>query len=82
MSRKVVATVICDGCGTEIELDAEGNLPKGAAKIRIDEVGSDVVRTLDFDAACLSKLPAGTSRKRRLPNGDETKEEETAGKKK
>lgn len=70
MSRKVIAQVVCDGCGKPIELDAEGNLPAGAGKIRIDEVGSEYVRTLDFDAECLSKLPEGTKRKRRAANGD------------
>jgi hypothetical protein len=69
--RKTVVTTICDGCGKEIALDAEGNLPNGAARVRIDEVGSDSIRTLELDAECLAKLPAGTSRKRRSTNGEE-----------
>jgi hypothetical protein len=82
MAKKQITTLVCDGCGADI---TEGEV--GSAKARIEVVGEDFIRNVDFCPECVSGkrteedgtvtelhagLPTGTTRKRRTDAGAAT----------
>jgi hypothetical protein len=71
--RKKVVTLVCDGCGKELEAEISRNpetrreivvMPEGTAKVSVDIQGSENTSSLELCPDCTAQLPEGTLRKR------------------